>query len=149
MPPGGRHRAVLTHDVRRRRDGRVADACAGQRQDDAAHPLHRHQPLEDAISAHVHVAEVLSEELDQPYFHELTRFVEEERSKQEVFPPDADVFNALKATPFQKVRVFLLGQDPYHDTGQAHGLCFSVLPAIKSKSACRIDNADKIVGIGL
>ena len=76
-------------------------------------------------------AEVLNEELEQPYFHKLTRFVEEERSKQQVFPPDEDVFNALKATPFEKVRVFLLGQDPYHDTGQAHGLCFSVLPGIK------------------
>jgi uracil-DNA glycosylase len=69
---------------------------------------------------------ILGEELGKPYFTELQRFVDEERRCQEVYPAETDVFNALRYTPFEKVSVVLLGQDPYHDVGQAHGLCFSV-----------------------
>jgi uracil-DNA glycosylase len=61
----------------------------------------------------------------------LEQFVDEERQHYEVFPPEQDVFSALRLTPYERVNVFLLGQDPYHDNNQAHGLCFSVRPGIK------------------
>jgi uracil-DNA glycosylase len=74
---------------------------------------------------------VLAGELDQPYFRELQKFVRAQRQAHTVFPPAEDVFNAFKHTPYDKVKVLLLGQDPYHDDGQAHGLCFSVRPGVK------------------
>ncbi len=69
-------------------------------------------------------------ELEQPYFQALSRFVDSERKRHAVYPPEIDVFNAMKLTPFGETRVVLLGQDPYHEPGQAHGLCFSVLPGV-------------------
>jgi uracil-DNA glycosylase len=60
----------------------------------------------------------------------LQQFVKEERKKYQVFPPDKEVFAALHLTPYEKVSVLILGQDPYHEVGQAHGLCFSVLPDV-------------------
>ena len=74
---------------------------------------------------------VLADELKKPYFQELKEFVTEERAKHKVFPPESDVFNAFTLTPYERVKVLLLGQDPYHDDGQAHGLCFSVKPGVK------------------
>jgi uracil-DNA glycosylase len=74
---------------------------------------------------------VVGEEVRQPYYHELTRFLEEERRHHTVFPPEDEVFAALETTPFDKVRVVLLGQDPYPGEGQAHGLAFSVRPGVK------------------
>ena len=65
-------------------------------------------------------------EIDKPYFRELRKFLSEERATQQVFPPEEEVFAALAFTPLENVKVVLLGQDPYHDDGQAHGLCFSV-----------------------
>lgn len=73
----------------------------------------------------------LSEEFAKPYFKNLTDFVREERALHTVFPVASDVFNAYRVTPYDKVRVVILGQDPYHGAGQAHGLSFSVLPGIK------------------
>jgi uracil-DNA glycosylase len=70
----------------------------------------------------------LAPEFDKPYWSALTQFVDSERATETVFPPDADVLNALRLTPYEKVRVFVLGQDPYHDDNQAHGLAFSVRP---------------------
>jgi uracil-DNA glycosylase len=69
-------------------------------------------------------------ETDKPYYQQLYRFVDEERHKYKVFPPSADVFNALRYTPFNTVRVVIIGQDPYHDVNQAHGLAFSVRPGV-------------------
>ena len=74
---------------------------------------------------------LLSDQVDQPYFQSLQAFLAEERRAHTVYPPEDEVFSALKLTPFQHVRVLLLGQDPYHDENQAHGLCFSVRPGIK------------------
>jgi uracil-DNA glycosylase len=71
---------------------------------------------------------VLGTEREKPYFQALVAFLEQERRERTVFPPEADVFNALQKTPYEDVKVLLLGQDPYHDDGQAHGLCFSVKP---------------------
>jgi uracil-DNA glycosylase len=73
----------------------------------------------------------LDEETEKPYFRELRAFLENERAKNQVFPCEADVFRALELTPRDAVSVVLLGQDPYHDDGQAHGLCFSVQPPTK------------------
>jgi uracil-DNA glycosylase len=75
--------------------------------------------------------QVLSAELEKPYFKELSAFVDGERAAHKVFPPEDDVFNAFKLTPYEKVKVLILGQDPYHDDGQAHGLCFSVKPGVR------------------
>jgi uracil-DNA glycosylase len=71
---------------------------------------------------------VLGNETEQPYYQKLLAFLEKERQEYTVFPPEADVFNALKLTPYTGIKVFILGQDPYHDVGQAHGLAFSVQP---------------------
>ncbi len=72
----------------------------------------------------------LRSEFTKPYYRELQRFVVEERASHQVFPADPNVFNALLLTPLETVRVLILGQDPYHDDGQAHGLCFSVQPGM-------------------
>ncbi len=74
---------------------------------------------------------LLADELRMPYFHKLQEFLAEERRNYTVFPPEKEVFSALEATPYDQVNVLLLGQDPYHDDNQAHGMCFSVRPGIK------------------
>jgi uracil-DNA glycosylase len=74
---------------------------------------------------------VLETEFQQPYIQKLEAFLETERAAHTVFPAAADVFNALEYTPFDRVRVLIVGQDPYHDDGQAHGLAFSVRPGVK------------------
>jgi uracil-DNA glycosylase len=74
---------------------------------------------------------VLAGEFDKPYFKDLCAFVEKERAEHTVYPPAEDVFNAFEATPYDKVKVLLLGQDPYHGPGQAHGMCFSVRPGVR------------------
>jgi len=67
-------------------------------------------------------------ETTQPYYQQLYRFIGEERKKYRIYPPGNDVFNALRYTPFEHVRVVIIGQDPYHEVNQAHGLAFSVQP---------------------
>jgi uracil-DNA glycosylase len=69
---------------------------------------------------------VLADEIKKPYYQKLQQFLKKERQRHKIFPPENEVFAALKLTPYSKVNVLLLGQDPYHDDGQAHGLCFSV-----------------------
>ena len=70
---------------------------------------------------------VLGEEKKKPYFQKILSFVKEEQAKgKRIYPPDGDIFNAFKYTPFEDLKVVILGQDPYHGEGQAHGLCFSV-----------------------
>lgn len=73
---------------------------------------------------------VLRAEFEKPYWSDLQDFVYEERSNFEVFPPHDEVFAALHLTPYRDVKVLILGQDPYHGPGQAHGLCFSVRPGV-------------------
>jgi uracil-DNA glycosylase len=75
--------------------------------------------------------QALAGEFEQPYFQDLERFVDAERQALTVFPPDDEVFRAFQLTPLDQVKVVLLGQDPYHGDGQAHGLCFSVRPEVK------------------
>ncbi|MCM1372977.1 MAG: uracil-DNA glycosylase [Bacteroides sp.] len=72
----------------------------------------------------------LSSEFQKPYFQQLTDFVRSEYSTYLCFPPGKQIFNAFDQTPFDKVKVVILGQDPYHGEGQAHGLCFSVCDGV-------------------
>jgi uracil-DNA glycosylase len=101
---------------------------------------------------------VLAGEIEQPYFKELAAFVAEERRQHTVYPPEGEVFSALKLTPYTAVNVFVLGQDPYHDDDQAHGLAFSVRPGVrpppslqnifkelKSDPGCRVPNHGYLV----
>ncbi|PTM59255.1 uracil-DNA glycosylase [Desmospora activa] len=81
--------------------------------------------------------QVLEEELKQPYLQKLKAFLEEERSQHTVFPAESDLFSALKLTSYQEVKVLLLGQDPYHNDGQAHGLSFSVRPGVSHPPSLR------------
>ena len=74
---------------------------------------------------------VLAAEFEQPYFAQLKAFLVEEKQQYVVYPPGSLIFNAFAHTPFEKVKVVILGQDPYHGQGQAHGLCFSVPNGIK------------------
>ena len=69
---------------------------------------------------------LLADQFSAPYYLQLREFLKAEYRAGAVFPPPSDIFNALKATPYEKVKVVLLGQDPYHGEGQAHGMCFSV-----------------------
>lgn len=69
---------------------------------------------------------VLQPEFDKPYFKSLTDFVRAEYATHTCYPPAAKIFNAFNSCPFSDVRVVIIGQDPYHEPGQAHGLCFSV-----------------------
>jgi len=68
---------------------------------------------------------ILNEEFEKEYFKEIMEFIEEEYSSKTVYPPKEEIFNAFKFTPASKVKVVILGQDPYHEEGQAHGLAFS------------------------
>lgn len=70
-------------------------------------------------------------EFKKPYYADLYKFVKEEYSKVAVFPPSDEIFSALHLTPLSKVKVVIIGQDPYHNVGQAHGLCFSVRPEVE------------------
>ena len=70
--------------------------------------------------------EALRAEYGKPYYKKLYQFVNEEYKTRKIFPPGNDIFNAFHLTPLSKVKVVILGQDPYHNDGQAHGLCFSV-----------------------
>ena len=74
--------------------------------------------------------EILAEEMQKDYYQELQAFVQKRRSEVRVFPEEKNVFNALELTPFESVKVVILGQDPYHGFGQAHGLSFSVQKGI-------------------
>jgi uracil-DNA glycosylase len=74
----------------------------------------------------------LAAERDKPYLARLESFLEGERANHAIFPPEEDVFRALRSTPYEQVKVLIVGQDPYHDDGQAHGLAFSVRPGVRA-----------------
>lgn len=78
-------------------------------------------------------SDMLGAEKQQPYFQHIMQYVQQQRAAgKTIYPPQQDVFNAFKYTDFDKVKVVILGQDPYHGPSQAHGLCFSVLPGVKT-----------------
>lgn len=85
----------------------------------------RPEPLAVAIEPSWHKA--VGDEFDKPYFHELVAFLKREKSEgKSIYPAGKDIFKAFELTPFEQVKVVILGQDPYHGPGQAHGLSFSV-----------------------
>jgi len=75
--------------------------------------------------------EALREEFEKPYFASLKEFLKKEKKAHQIFPPGSQIFNAFELTPLPAVKVVILGQDPYHGPGQAHGLCFSVPDGIR------------------
>lgn len=75
--------------------------------------------------------ELLADEFDKPYFDNLVQFVKAEYATTQVFPPAANIFRAFDLCPLDKLRVVILGQDPYHGVGQANGLCFSVQKGVQ------------------
>lgn len=75
--------------------------------------------------------EILASEFNAEYFKTIKNFLLEEKKKHKIFPAGKDIFNAFNLTPFNQVKVVIIGQDPYHGPNQAHGLCFSVLDGIK------------------
>jgi uracil-DNA glycosylase len=81
--------------------------------------------------------ELLSDEFESDYFSILRYFLKEERKTQTVYPAEEHIFNAFELTPVEKVKVVILGQDPYHGPNQAHGLCFSVNDGIKVPPSLR------------
>ncbi|MFI3269410.1 MAG: uracil-DNA glycosylase [Rikenellaceae bacterium] len=80
---------------------------------------------------------VLAAEFEKPYFVELDRFIESEYSTEQIFPPREQIFSALEWTPIERARVVIIGQDPYHDDGQANGLCFSVADGVPHPPSLR------------
>lgn len=80
---------------------------------------------------------LLRAEFDKPYWRELQHFVAEERRHHAVYPPHDEVFAALRLTSYAETRVMVLGQDPYHGAGQAHGLCFSVRHGVRIPPSLR------------
>ena len=79
----------------------------------------------------------LDAEVEKPYFRTLRAFVDAEREKAPVYPPEDEVFSALELVPYERVKVLILGQDPYHGPGQAHGLAFSVRPGVTPPPSLR------------
>ena len=73
----------------------------------------------------------LQDQFEQPYFQSLITFVKDEYQSQRIYPPGSQIFNAFDHCPFDQVRVVIVGQDPYHGAGQAHGLCFSVNDGVR------------------
>ncbi|WP_444943852.1 uracil-DNA glycosylase [Microbulbifer sp. ZKSA006] len=89
-------------------------------------------PVPDKIKIHPSWYDVLAGEFDQPYMAQLRQFLKGEKAAgKEIYPPGGQIFNAFNSTPFDQVKVVILGQDPYHGVGQAHGLCFSVMPGVR------------------
>lgn len=81
--------------------------------------------------------EILKDEWQKPYLQGLFAFLKQEYAENTVYPPKRDVFNALKYTSFEDTKVVIIGQDPYHGFGQAHGLCFSVREGVKLPPSLR------------
>ena len=75
--------------------------------------------------------DILAEEMKKPYYQALEEFLDDEYASHTVFPPRDEIFTAFRYTPYDDVKVLLLGQDPYHEVGQAHGMAFSVQTGIK------------------
>lgn len=92
---------------------------------------------------------LLRDEFAKPYWAELQAFVADERARHQVFPPADEVFAALHQTPYAEVKVLILGQDPYHGPGQAHGLCFSVRPGVAVPPSLRNIHAELEADLGI
>lgn len=94
--------------------------------------------------------EHIGEEFEKPYMDELRAFLQEEKQNgKAIYPPGKQIFNALNSTPFDRVKVVILGQDPYHGPGQAHGLCFSVQPGVALPPSLRNVYKELAADLGL
>lgn len=93
--------------------------------------------------------EILKEEFEKPYFKTLTEFVRNEYDSTTVFPPATLIFNAFKQCPFNDTKVVIIGQDPYHDVNQAHGLCFSVNEGVKIPPSLRNIFKEQVQDLGI
>ncbi len=89
------------------------------------------------LNIHPSWRSALQKEFDQPYFESLMTFVDNAYAASTVFPPENKIFEAFNRTPFDKVKVVILGQDPYHEPDQAQGLCFYVPPGVKPPPSLR------------
>lgn len=86
---------------------------------------------DDRIRLEAGWKDALRDEFDKPYMRELGAFLRNEKAAgKTIYPPGPMIFNALNSTPLEQVKIVILGQDPYHGPGQAHGLCFSVQPGV-------------------
>jgi uracil-DNA glycosylase len=101
----------------------LADLCPRQ---GVNHVETENLPLQSVTIQEPSWQQALASEMQQPYFTDLMSFVDRERLEKTVFPPPEDVFTAFELTPLDRIKVVILGQDPYHGLGQAHGLSFSV-----------------------
>jgi uracil-DNA glycosylase len=81
--------------------------------------------------------EILKDEFEKPYFSQLTDFVKSEYLHHTIYPPGKEIFNAFNLCPFSGLKVVIIGQDPYHGPGQAHGLCFSVSERVEFPPSLR------------
>ncbi len=93
---------------------------------------------------------MLAEEKEKEYFQNILAFVKKERAAgKRIYPPQEDIFNALKYTPYENVKVVIIGQDPYHGPNQAHGLCFSVQPGIPAPPSLKNIFKEQQTDIGI
>jgi len=81
--------------------------------------------------------EIMKDEFNKPYFHELKKFLVKEKQEYRIFPPGTEIFRAFNSTPFHEIKIVIIGQDPYHGPGQAHGLCFSVSDGVQHPPSLR------------
>ena len=89
--------------------------------------------------------DALQDEKEKPYFKKIMAFLEEEQARGKIiYPPKGDIFNALKAAPFDQIKVVILGQDPYHGPNQAHGMCFSVKKSSVTKALFTISTGPTV-----
>jgi uracil-DNA glycosylase len=102
------------------------------------------------IKLHPSWLKVLEAEFEKPYMKELKAFLVKEKSeKQNIYPPSSQIFSALEHTPLDKVKVVILGQDPYHGHGQAHGLCFSVNKGVDIPPSLRNIYKELVTDVGI
>jgi len=92
--------------------------------------------------------DVLSAEFDKPYIAELESFLEAQYASETVYPPKEEIFSAFSLTPFDQVKVLVIGQDPYHGPGEAHGLSFSVKPGIRVPPSLRNIYKELVTDVG-
>ncbi|MCU1358535.1 MAG: ung, partial [Acidimicrobiales bacterium] len=105
--------------------------CVGERLGNLHAPCRNRASIASgAVAPRTDWNPLLRGEFAKPYWADLQAFVSAERATHQVFPPVDQVFAALHQTPYTEVKVLILGQDPYHGPGQAHGLCFSVQPGV-------------------
>jgi len=130
MPPKGSKRKATGAAEAPKKVAKVKTTKAKECQNDTGDASQAVAELVDMLSNKAW-KDALAEEFTKPYFGEIAKFVCAERAAGAVHPPVDKVFSAFNETPLNKLRVVIIGQDPYHEPGQAHGMCFSVLPGVK------------------